>query len=52
MSNSKIKQIEKAYDPILEEIEALRETQRKIISKHIKILEKEKIRQLQKELQK
>lgn len=52
MSDSKAKQIKEVYNQALKELKALKIHQAKIISKYIKILEKEKIKQLQKELQK
>jgi mRNA-degrading endonuclease RelE of RelBE toxin-antitoxin system len=52
MKDSTVKKIEEVYDQALKELRDLKERQAKIISKHIKILEKEKIKKLQEELQK
>lgn len=52
MQNPTAKKIEEVYDQALKELRDLRERQAKVISKHIKILEKEKIKKLQEELQK
>lgn len=47
-----VKKIEEIYDQALKELRDLKERQAKIISKHIKTLEKEKIKKLQEELSK